>query len=58
MDPDRWLERQERELDEQLQSGSISRTDYDREMRLVQQEYREMARESAQNAYDRELDRW
>lgn len=58
MDPNQWLERQERELQEQFDAGKIDRSKFDLEMRDIHREYREMAREAAQNAYDDELDRW
>jgi len=52
------LEREEQALQDQLDRGEITIAEYNREMRELQREYRAAAREAAQDAYDRELDRW
>jgi hypothetical protein len=52
------LEREELALEEQLNNGEIGSLEYNRELQALHREYREAAREAAQDAYDRELDRW
>ena len=58
MDPDLWLEKQEQQLSDDLENGRISSAEYNREMQALHREYREMAREAAQESYDREMERW
>lgn len=38
--------------------GNISAKEYNEQIREIERDYREMARESAQDAHERELDRW
>ncbi len=45
-------------LEDQLESGDITPTEYGRLSRELERDYRDVARESAQDAYDNELDRW
>ncbi len=52
------IEREENQLEEELNEGRITRKEYNQEMRELQRDYREQARESAREAYERELDRW
>lgn len=52
------LERDEDALIDQLNDGRITRAEFNAEMKLLREGYREAARESAQEAYDRELERW
>ena len=52
------LEREERHLEEQLESGDISSHEYNREMKELQRDYRDAAQESASRAYEDELERW
>ena len=54
---DGW-EREEQMLSDDLASGNISQGEYNNEMRALQRDYCDAARESAQDAYDRELERW
>jgi hypothetical protein len=52
------IEREEDALSEQLANGDISPTEYNREMRELQRDYRDAAEESARNAYEQERERW
>lgn len=52
------FDREELELENDLAAGRITQAQYNMAMRDLQQDYRESARESAQQAYDDELDRW
>jgi hypothetical protein len=52
------IEREEEALERDLDNGVIDHKEYNRQMRELQQDYRESARESAQEAYDREMERW
>jgi hypothetical protein len=52
------LEREEQALEDDYNSGAISLKELNRETRDLHASYREQAQESAQNAYDEELDRW
>lgn len=51
-------DREEEALWRDYEAGRITRKEYDKEMRLLQENYREAARESAQRAYDDEMERW
>lgn len=55
MDP---YEREEQALCEAYNEGEITLAEYNQAMRELQADYREAAREAAQEAYDREMDRW
>jgi len=52
------MEREEMALEQDLAEGRISQTDYNKEMRELQRDYRDAAEESAMGAYRDELDRW
>ena len=52
------MDREEEELERQLNDGEITNSEYTTAMNNLQREYREMARESAEQAYDQELERW
>jgi len=54
---DQW-EQEERDLDEQLERGEITEREYTKRMNKIQQDYRESTRESAQDAYDNEMEGW
>ena len=45
-------------LEAQLERGEISLQEFNREMRELQRDYIAAAEEAAQEAYDREMDRW
>ena len=51
-------DRELRRLDDQLEEGSISRDEYDESVRQIERDYREAAREAAENAYQEEINRW
>ena len=52
------LEREEQYLEEQLANGEITVKEYNRELRELYRDYRAQAEESAQRAYDDEMERW
>ena len=52
-----WFDREEDLLVEQVNSGAISRKEFDDEMRALRAEYRRQAEEAAQEAYDSYFDR-
>ncbi len=52
------IEREERQLEEELAEGKITQKDYNREMRELQRDYAAQAHEAARRAYERELERW
>ena len=52
------MEREEDILCEQLNRGEITQAEFNKEMREMRRDYRAMAEESAQNAYDEEMGRW
>lgn len=52
------FEREEEYLEEQYNSGQITLREYNEQMRDLQREYRGMAEEAAQEAYDREMGNW
>ena len=58
MDIDRWLEREEDNLDKELQEGIIDQREYNRRYRDLQQEARESIKEEAQQAYDNIMGRY
>ena len=51
-------DREEEQLSRDLEAGNMSVKEYNLAMRDLQRDYRDSARESAQEAYDREMDRW
>jgi hypothetical protein len=58
MSIDSQMEREEQDLCDRVNSGEISTTEYNQEMRDLQREYRGMAEEAAQDAYDNEMNNW
>ena len=52
------FEREMESLDQDLENGTIDTKEYNRNIREIENDYRDAARESAQEAYDREMDRW
>jgi len=52
------FDREESYLCDQLESGEISREEFDGKLRELHRSYREEAEKSAQKAYDDELARW
>lgn len=58
MNAQRQLEREEKRICDDFNRGVISREQYNEEMRDLEREYRAMAQEAAQQAYERELDNW
>jgi hypothetical protein len=52
------FDREEEHLVEQVNSGLISQAEFRAQMRELQRDYRAMAEESAQDAYNREMERW
>lgn len=54
----RQFERQEDDLVESLNRGEITVREFNREMAELNRSWRDAAREAAQDAYERELDRW
>lgn len=54
---DQW-EREERYLEEQYERGEISSQEFTRQMNDLWRDYRGAAQESAERAYDEEMNRW
>ena len=52
------LEREEQSLEDDLKSGCLSQSEYNYEMKELHSDYRNHAEQSAQEAYDDELNRW
>ena len=52
------LEREEENLEQQLEGGEITQQEYNRELQELYRDYRNAAEEAAQNAYDDEIERW
>ena len=52
------FEREEQQLEDNLAAGLISHAEFSREMRALQRDYAEAAREAASDAYDREMGNW
>ena len=51
-------ELEEQQLEDDLANGDISTSEYNSSMRSMQRQYREEARESAEEAYHDEMGRW
>lgn len=51
-----WYEREEDELVRQVNAGEITRKEFDRAMRDINQAMRDMAAQEAQEAYDRAME--
>ena len=49
---------EEQEIERQYNDGEMSLKEYNKEMRELQREYRAYAEEAAQEAHDREMERW
>jgi hypothetical protein len=58
MSAQRQLEREEEQLGKEYALGRISQREYNEAMRELHRDYAESARESASDAYERELDNW
>lgn len=58
MSIEKQFEREEAAILENEEQGQITHADAMRELRELQRDYAEAARESAREAYDRELERW
>ena len=58
MDPNDQYEREEEALCDAYNAGELTLAQYNEQVRELQREYRAMAREAADEAYDREMDRW
>jgi hypothetical protein len=54
---DAW-EREERYLEEEYENGNISQRELIRGLNDLARDYRESARESAERAYQDEMERW
>lgn len=52
------FEREEELIEQDYAAGNISSDERNRLLRDLHRDYREAARESAQDAYDREMERW
>ena len=57
-DPQRYFEQAEEALAERYNSGEISETEFRTEISELRHEYRAMADEAAQDAYENEMSRW
>ena len=55
---DRWFDRQMEEIDRLEEEGQIDSAEASKQRRELVREYQDQARESAQQDYDREFDRW
>lgn len=51
-------EREEDQLDRDLAEGLVTPEEHRKQLRELQQDYRDSARGAAEDAYERELDRW
>jgi len=54
---DAW-DREEEQLCNDVNSGRITPAEYNRQMREIARDRAAAAREAAQDAYDREMERW
>ena len=52
------FEREEQDLQERFANGEITTKEHNYELRELQRDYMAQAEESAQEAYDREMDKW
>jgi len=52
------FDRELQNLEDDLENGNVSSKEFRKEMRELERDYREFARESAQDAYDEEMNRW
>ncbi len=58
MFPQDQLEREEEILENELAERRITQEEFNKEIRILHREYAGEAEQSAQDAYDRELDYW
>jgi hypothetical protein len=58
MSIDSEFEAEEQELEDRLNDGEINLSQYNKEMQQLQREYRAMANEACQEAYDNEAENW
>jgi hypothetical protein len=52
------IEKEEQYIIDAMNNGSLSETEGKKELRELYRDYESHARESAQNAYDREYENW
>lgn len=52
------FEREEQSIEDDLANGIISQQEYNNQMRELQRDYRAEAEDSAQQAYDNEMQNW
>jgi len=52
------FEREEEEIERQLNDGEIDIKEYNKRMREIARDYRTAAEESAREKYDDEMERW
>lgn len=52
------LDREEELIARAYENGEITLEEYNHELQDIRREYRWMAEEAAQEAYDREMERW
>ena len=57
-DPSVWYDRQMEEIDRLEAEGQIDSAEASRQRRELTRDYQEMAREAAQDEYDKEMGRW
>jgi len=58
IDPADYFTREEERLSDELDAGKITDAEYREEIRELQRDHRGAAEEAAQEAYEREMDRW
>ena len=54
----RQMQREQECLDRDLENGAIDIKEYNQQMRDIEADYRDAARDAADEAYDREMERW
>ena len=52
------LEREIESIEESVNNGQISQRQANKEINIIEREYRSAAEESAMEAYDEEMERW
>ena len=57
-DPQRYFDKQVDILDDELANGMITTQEYNEQVRELERDYREMADQAAQDAYEDERSRW
>lgn len=53
-----WYEREESAIQEAYSRGEITNAEMWRQMKELNRDYRDAAQESAQGAYEREMENW